>query len=301
MSPIDPLQMMTLMGTAPERKARKATPLGGFHGQMRQALGGSDRINAIGGNMGGSPLESALMQDALNGLAAIMTPRPQKNLIPSRGPSERPAAIGDISAAFESGTQGVGAIGHDRNGGTSYGTYQIASKPGTMKEFIDFLRDREPRWAQALKTAGPADTGSTRGRMPAAWQSIAAQDPDRFGQLQREFIEATHYQPARDKIFSKTGIDIDTMPAAAREALWSTAVQHGPAGAARIFNRAISAIGSNPSSPRFAKHLIDTVYESRTTQFGSSTPQVQASVRDRMQAEKGLVLAMLEKTADNLA
>lgn len=265
---------------------------------MRKALGSQD-LNALSSSMGGNSMENSLMQDALNGLAAIM--RHEQTGIGSKRGSGKQPAIGDLSSTFESGAQGVNAIGYDRNGGTSYGTYQIASKPGTMKGFIEFLREKEPAWAEKLKAAGSADTGSTKGRMPDAWRSIAAESPEKFGQLQREFIEATHYTPARDKILERTGLDMDTMPAAAREALWSTAVQHGPAGAARIFSRAVKSIGTDQNERQLAQKLIDKVYENRKSQFGSSTASVQASVKNRMNVEKEMVLAMLGNESQSVA
>lgn len=298
MSLLDPIQLMTLMGTTPERKGRNAALTGGFQSHMRKALGSQD-LNALSSSMGGNSMENSLMQDALNGLAAIM--RHEQTGIGSKRGSGKQPAIGDLSSTFESGAQGVNAIGYDRNGGTSYGTYQIASKPGTMKGFIEFLREKEPAWAEKLKAAGSADTGSTKGRMPDAWRSIAAESPEKFGQLQREFIEATHYTPARDKILERTGLDMDTMPAAAREALWSTAVQHGPAGAARIFSRALKSIGTDQNERQLAQKLIDKVYENRKSQFGSSTASVQASVKNRMNVEKEMVLAMLGNESQSVA
>jgi hypothetical protein len=289
MSLIDPIQLMTLLGTAPERQSR-ATRADKFQSHMNLALSAGDR-RTLDARLGGSGMDNTLMQNALNGLSALMQPSANER---SARKSLPQTSIGDLSASFESGTTGVNAIGYDKNGGTSYGTYQIASKPGTMKEFIDFLKKKEPSWASQLKAAGATNTGSTKGRMPDVWRSIAATDADKFGRLQREFIESTHYEPARDKILARTGVDMDTMPAAAREALWSTAVQHGPSGAARIFSRAITAVGTNDSASNFAERLIDKVYESRKTQFGSSTAAVQASVRQRMQTEKDMVLAMLD-------
>ena len=293
MSLIDPIHLMTLFGKAPERQSRPSAPAAGadrFQAHMRRAIDGGD-LRELGARLGGSAAENTLMHSALNGLASLMGQ--SQAVTAKKSPADAPAAIGQLSATFESGSAGVGAIGYDKNGGTSYGTYQIASKPGTMKEFIEFLKDRKPEWAEALKAAGPANTGSTRGRMPAAWRAIAEQDPEKFGSLQREFIAASHYEPARERILSRTGVDMDTMPAAAREALWSTAVQHGAGGAARIFSRAIRSIGEGASENSFAGKLIDKVYDSRKTQFGSSTAQVQASVRGRMDTEKGMVLAML--------
>lgn len=300
MSLIDPIQLMTMLGTAPERKSRKTAMADGFQNHMRQAMGSKD-IQALSSELGGSGMENSLMQDALHGLAAIMKQQPADAKAQKGSRTDKHAGIGALSAAFESGTQGVNAIGYDKNGGTSYGTYQIASKPGTMRGFIEFLQEKEPAWAKTLKAAGSADTGSTKGRMPDAWRSIAAKDPEKFGQLQREFIESTHYEPARDKILAKTGVDMDTLPPAAREALWSTAVQHGPAGAAKIFGQAIKSVGQNHSEQQFAQKLIDKVYDSRKSQFGSSTASVQASVRGRMNVEKDMVLAMLNGTESGVA
>lgn len=292
MSLIDPIQLMTMLGTAPERQSRATARADRFQSHMRQAMEGGD-AQALGARLGGSAMDNSLMQNALNGLASLMRQSPAA-AGRNGAKSDTHAGIGELSAVFESGTEGVNAIGYDRNGGTSYGTYQIASKPGTMKEFIDFLKDRQPDWAAKLKAAGPANTGSTKGRMPDAWRSIAEKDPEEFGRLQREFIESTHYEPAKDKILSRTGMNVDELPAAAREALWSTAVQHGPAGAAKIFSRAIKSIDGKLSENRFAEKLIDKVYENRKSQFGSSASEVQASVRGRMNTERELVLAMLQ-------
>ena len=300
MSLIDPIQLMTMLGTTPERKSRKTAMADGFQNHMRQAMGSKD-ISALSSELGGSGMENSLMQDALHGLAAIMKQQPADAKAQKGSRTDKHAGIGVLSAAFESGTQGVNAIGYDKNGGTSYGTYQIASKPGTMRGFIEFLQEKEPAWAKTLKAAGSADTGSTKGRMPDAWRSIAAKDPEKFGQLQREFIESTHYEPARDKILAKTGVDMDTLPPAAREALWSTAVQHGASGAAKIFGQAIKSVGQNQSEQQFAQKLIDKVYDSRKSQFGSSTASVQASVRGRMNVEKDMVLAMLNGAESGVA
>ena len=293
MSLIDPIHLMTLFGKSPERQSRPAAGADRFQAHMRQAIDDGD-LRELGARLGGSAAENTLMHSALNGLASLMRQSQTGNGAAAKSRADAPAEIGSLSATFESGSAGVGAIGYDANGGTSYGTYQIASKPGTMKEFIGFLKEREPEWAASLKAAGAANTGSTRGKMPAVWRSIAEENPERFGSLQREFIAASHYEPARERILSRTGVDMDSLPAAAREALWSTAVQHGAGGAARIFSRAIRSLDEDMPENRFAQKLIDKVYDSRKTQFSSSTAQVQASVRGRMDTEKGMVLAMLD-------
>lgn len=202
--------------------------------------------------------------------------------------------IGGLSARFESGADGIEAIGHDRVGGTSYGKYQLSSKAGTMDRFIAYLRGREPGWASRLKAAGPADTGASDGRMPRVWRQIAAENPARFEELQHEFVRNEHYLPARDKIMESTGVDIESGPPALREVLWSTSVQHGASGAARIFNKVLAEVLDKNAGNAADRRIIDKVYADRQKQFASSTDRVRASVRNRLREERNLALAMLD-------
>jgi len=215
--------------------------------------------------------------------------------------------LGALAAMFESGGKGIAAIGYDRTGGTSYGKFQISSRAGTMNRFLSYLSEQEPAMADRLRKSGPANTGSLRGGMPAEWAKIAAESPERFEQLQTEFIKKDHYQPAREKIREMTGLDIEASKPALREALFSTAVQHGASGAARIFNEAIDKFLSRPEagqaaqigSKSFEQSLVSEVYNKRSHQFGGSTAAVRQSVRGRLNQEKDMVLAMLDKRGMN--
>ncbi|MGO9022237.1 MAG: hypothetical protein ACLQVJ_28195 [Syntrophobacteraceae bacterium] len=200
--------------------------------------------------------------------------------------------IGVLSAHFESGEKGPGVIGYDPNGGTSYGTYQISSRAGTMKLFIDYLSDQAPDLANKLKAAGSANTGNTSGKMPAVWKKVATHDPVRFAKLQYDFIEKSHYQPAVQEISDRTGLDISKAPRALQEVLWSTAVQHGPNGAAKIFTKAIKRTQAKNDGVKIAQ-LIGSIYDMRATQFGSSGPGVRAAARSRFREEGRMALAML--------
>ncbi len=205
--------------------------------------------------------------------------------------------LGSLAAQFESGSAGISAIGYDSVGGTSYGKFQIASRVGSMNNFLKFLDTEAPDISARLRAAGPANTGSRRGKMPEAWQKIAADQPERFEALQEKFIHDSHYAPALDALTKAAGINPDQLSPAMQEVLWSTAVQHGPAGAARIFNRAVSR-NNNLENTQAERKVIDTVYAIRAEQFGSSTEEVRASVRNRLKQEKALALAMLkQKTA----
>jgi len=200
--------------------------------------------------------------------------------------------IGTLCARFESGESGAGAIGYDVAGGTSYGTYQISSRAGTMKLFIDYLSERAPEIAAKLKAAGPSNTGSCSGRMPEVWKKITAEDSVRFGKLQYDFIEKSHYLPALQEISDRTGLDVSKAPRALQEVLWSTAVQHGPNNAAKIFTKAIKRAQDKSDGVKMA-HLIGSVYDIRAGQFGSSGSDLRAAVRSRFNEEGRMALAML--------
>jgi len=211
--------------------------------------------------------------------------------------------LGRLAAKFESGSEGIAAIGYDRKGGTSYGKYQIASKVGTMDAFISYLQDKAPDLAGRLVAAGPANTGGKNGKMPVEWRAIAAEQPGRFEQLQEDFIRLSHLEPAMRGVANATGLAFEKMPTALQEVLFSTAVQHGPSGATRIISQAVERVGAQKlqigedkkSAPakKAEEQLITQIYNLRAGQFGSSTDQVQAAVRNRLRQEMREAIQML--------
>ncbi|MDR2800457.1 MAG: hypothetical protein LBB52_04215, partial [Desulfovibrio sp.] len=211
---------------------------------------------------------------------------------------------GTLAAKFESGEEGVAAVGYDGTGGTSYGKFQIASRPGTMRSFLNYLKEKAPEMAKRLLTAGPADTGGKSGRMPAEWRKIADETPALFERLQSEFIRATHVEPATEAIAQATGINFRKLPQAFREVLFSTAVQHGPAGAARIIGQAARSVNKErlingkdkngrADQKNEGRRLITQIYNIRAAQFSSSSSEVRAAVRSRLRQELREALDML--------
>ena len=201
--------------------------------------------------------------------------------------------MGKLSAQFESGRDGIAAVGYDRNGGTSYGKYQVSSRAGSLGDFLDFLDTEAPELSKRLRSSGPGNTGSRKGAMPDVWRAIANEQPERFEGLQEAFVRESHYKPAVEAIAQRTSLDGDNLSTAMREVIWSTAVQHGPTGAARIFSRADDMSG-NPNDPGYERKLINNVYKVRAGQFGSSTSEVQAAVQNRFRQERTLALNLLD-------
>ncbi len=200
--------------------------------------------------------------------------------------------LGYLAGLFESGEGGPGTIGYDPRGGTSYGTFQISSKAGTMKLFIDYLSQNAPDLARKLEAAGPANTGCRAGAMPRVWKELAANQPVRFEKLQSDFIAQNLYQPTVKEISDRTGLDVSKAPKALQEVLWSTAVQHGSKGAANIFIKAIGTLKGQSDQGGMAR-LIDTVYNMRAGRFTSSGPGIRAAAVNRFKMEGRMALAML--------
>jgi hypothetical protein len=218
------------------------------------------------------------------------TPSPVSSTAPTgpRPPSPTPmgSELGKLSAKFESAKDGPGAIGYDSTGGTSYGTYQIASKTGTMNRFLAFLDKNNPNLANQLRSAGDPNTGSKKGPFPDVWKKIASEDPKGFDKLQHDFIQKTHYDPAARGLM-KLGFNINEQSDAMKDVLWSTSVQHGSDGAVKIFSKAIKELGVSASPEK----LISRIYQERGTKFASSTEAVQKSVLNRFSEESKMALA----------
>jgi hypothetical protein len=210
--------------------------------------------------------------------------------------------LGSLAAKFESGAEGIAAVGYDRHGGTSYGKFQISSRAGTMNKFLRYLEDAAPDLAARLASCGPANTGGRAGKMPEAWKDIAAEDPQRFERLQNDFIRESHFEPALQRLTESTGILFEALPAALQEVVFSTAVQHGPGGAFRIISRALSRMGegkfgnaqkSPETSKQAGEELIRQIYAIRAGQFASSTREVQAAAKERLRLEMREALTLL--------
>ncbi len=216
---------------------------------------------------------------------------------------EHPEDLGYISRLFESGKdyrKSVGAIGYDPNGGTSYGLYQMSSKQGTVKEFINFLETKKPEWANRLKSAGSPNTGSTEGNFPREWKAIAEENPEEFGKLQHEFIKAYYFDPVCEAILNETGIDLKKEHPAIQEMIWSMAVQHGVQGAINLFKKAIKSITAATEAtldslfPLKREEIIENIYNLRAQNFPSSPSHIRKAVAKRLEEEKSLLLTNLK-------
>ena len=147
--------------------------------------------------------------------------------------------LGSYVEKYESGKNRSAAIGYDGAGGTSYGSYQLASATGTLDRFLTFVEkvggDFGKRLANDMRNAGPLNTGSTNGNAPAVWKKYSKEFGDSLEKLEHEFIYQTHYSPVLNAINANSAKNLIQTDRGLQEALWSSAVQHGQY-ASNIFN-----------------------------------------------------------------
>lgn len=124
--------------------------------------------------------------------------------------------LGQTSAHYESGGRGPATIstGAGDLGGKSYGTYQLASNTGTLREFLNDSGYSE-------QFSGLPLAGST---FDNKWKELARTD-DNFGNAQHDFIKASHYDKQVERL-GNLGTELESRGPAVQDMLWSTANQY---------------------------------------------------------------------------
>ena len=127
--------------------------------------------------------------------------------------------LGSLSEKYESGGRGPATVstGVGDPGGVSYGTYQLASKVGRADQFA---AKYYPNEFAGLKGGSPEFT--------AAWKALAAKDPAALHAHEHAYIKASHFDPQVAKLKRDLNLDATTWSRTLQDAVWSTAVQHGP-------------------------------------------------------------------------
>lgn len=202
--------------------------------------------------------------------------------------------LGALSSRFESNGN-PGAIGYDTTGGWSYGTYQLATIPGTFGAFLNYLKASHPDLEEPLDDAGGNDdaTSGTK-EFRAVWVQLAKDKSIPFNQAQHDFIKATHYDKQVAKIKQSFSIDIGTRSRALQNVVWSMAVQHGN-GTQIIFKNALKNVTAKNVNDA---ELIALLYAERSkvdTYFASSKKKVKAAVKERFKQEEKDALRMLKE------
>ena len=202
--------------------------------------------------------------------------------------------LGKTSERFESGGRGAGTVSSGRGdfGGASYGTYQLASRTGTLQKFL-----KESPYGKEFEGLTPGTP-----EFNAKWKQIAKTDAG-FGAAQHDFIKRTHFDPAMQRM-KDAGIDLTGRGKAVQDAVWSTAVQfgagNGKSGASGMFAKALKGRDlSQMSDADIVSAIQDYKIENNSKLFRSSSASVRAGTMNRAHQEKAhlLQLAGLESAA----
>jgi hypothetical protein len=245
-------------------------------GGLPAAMGGSKAAPATGTAGGSAPT------------AGVTAPAMGAPTMPIEIPTGD--KIGKVSEKWESGGRGSGVVGWDPGGGTSYGKYQIASKVGSTKAFLNFA-EKAGRGdvAKKLRESGfESDTGSTSGKSVDVWKQMAASGE--LGDLEHQFIKSQSYDVAMKGLSPELQKRVGGSKAL-QEMLWSSAVHHGgggkgTAGAAGIFGEVYKEGMSD-------EDLIKGVYANRATRFGNQPENIRKSIQNiRFPQEQATILAM---------
>lgn len=134
--------------------------------------------------------------------------------------------IGDLAEKYEVGNRGPGYISNGDKwdpGGDSYGSYQLATKTGTLTGYLKTNLLYVSNLNRYVAKSKEFDT---------LWRNIAQNDPEGFKQSQFDYVKTISYEPCR-KYATKMGM-ADTF--AINSALFSISNQHG--GWKKILNAA---------------------------------------------------------------
>ncbi len=207
------------------------------------------------------------------------------------GEKARHQDFGSVSAAFESGTKGVGTVssGKGDNGGVSYGKHQLSSKSGTMTAY---LRSEDgQKYYNDFRGLAPGSK-----EFDAKYKEVAERDGEGFDKSQQKFVTKTHYDPLAEWFTKQYGVDLDKRSRALKEALYSVSVQYGVSTGKSVLG---DAFGNRDIEGMDDATLIDYIQETRantvSTRFRSSDQKTQEGVYKRAGTEKAALLNMLNE------
>lgn len=195
--------------------------------------------------------------------------------------------VGSLSAKFESGSEGMLAIGYDEKGGTSYGTVQLSSKQGSWDEYLKMLTASGPEGAaiaERLTRAGTANTGSREGSVPDQWRREVGAHGKLMSDVMHQYISKTVYEPSLKKLDPELRKLVEG-DGVLQDVLWSTAVQH--------FHNTPGIWNKVYKSGMTKADLVRAIYDERGTRFPGSNERVRAAVLNRFKEEKSMALGAL--------
>ena len=147
-------------------------------------------------------------------------------------------ALASLARKYESnGDPATVSNGYGDLGGVSYGLYQLATNTGSVKEFLDFVKDySNDALANYGRVLSQFKIGSTE--FSNLWKDIGNIDPNGFTELQDAYIKSRFYDIAVKKL-KNNYFDIDKHSDAMKAVVFSRSVQYGPGNIVDLFEYAV--------------------------------------------------------------
>jgi hypothetical protein len=190
--------------------------------------------------------------------------------------------LGQTSARYETSNAGPGTISTGKGdlGGMSYGTYQLSSNMGTLKEFLE-----HSGYNQSFKGMTPKSTAFNE-----HWKDLAKNDPA-FAKAQHDFGHDVLFQPQLNKL-ERAGFDLSQRGKAVHDMVWSTSIQYRN-NTTPHFERAF------PDKSKIAamtdQEIITRIQDDKLSHHQSdfrSSPDLWNGIRNRIIAEKAELLKL---------
>ncbi|QQP96795.1 peptidoglycan-binding protein [Lysobacter enzymogenes] len=199
--------------------------------------------------------------------------------------------LGSTSEHYETGGRGAATVstGNGDHGGVSYGAYQLSSRAGTLREYLQ-QSDYRDRFA-GLTPATPA--------FNARWKELARTDPG-FAADQHEYIKSSHYEAERDRLKAR-GIDLRDRGPAVQDALWSTSVQLRALTPGIVEKGLKEKFGPDYRLDRLSdRDIVEAIQDYKlhhTERLFRSSPEAWEGLRNRARHEKQDLVALAEGRA----
>ena len=226
-----------------------------------------------------------------NTMSDVAPLQPSNNVLPEY-------QLGMLSAKEESdnGKQLFNNCNADKTGGCSYGTYQIETKKGTMKDYLNYL-NKNPNYQDfysSLQEAGGYNAAlSGTDVFKGKWQELSNNSD--FLKSQHNFIIASKLNPALNLVKDINGLDFDKRSPVLKDVLFSTAAQHGQGGASDVFHNALGYDVSNLTD----EEIINKIYDEReynSGYFSGSSEEYRKNMKkNRFPQERTRALELLKR------
>lgn len=168
--------------------------------------------------------------------------------------------LGTLSSKYES-LKKPSAIGYDNGGGYSYGIFQIETKHGTMKDYLNYLANNKDyqNFAKQLQDAGGYLGALNKTEyFTKIWQKLAQNN--NFNQSQYQFIFNQKFKPLLRNLANINGFNLEKRHPIIKDVLFSLTVQHGQKGALELIKNAVN----NNAKDLNDEELINKLYDERS-------------------------------------